>query len=40
MVPLESGVRLVGAARLLKDEIDVEIRRMQERAWHDPGGRA
>lgn len=28
MVPFESGVRLVGAARLEKDDIDVEIRRM------------
>ena len=28
MVPFESGVRLVGAARLEKDDIHVEIRRM------------
>jgi len=28
MVPFESGVRLVGAARLEKDAIHVEIRRM------------
>lgn len=28
MVPFESGIRLVGAARLEKDDIHVEIRRM------------
>ncbi len=28
MVPFESGVRLVGAARLERDDIHVEIRRM------------
>lgn len=32
MVPFESGVRLVGAARLEQDDIHVEIRRMAEKS--------
>jgi hypothetical protein len=31
MVPFEGGVRLVGAARLEKDDIHLEIRRMAEK---------